>query len=291
VGTFWPGLRTRSRFYDIVKLIEGDHLELGGNAEGHSANAFNRSGARSVRRWKKNTKAIRSTCCAARSGRDVLHLARRRLRPRSSLDAARRLEAYQGGASASLRVRCADGRPVGFEHCNPERTAVCRLDLIAACFGIQGVSEAPARILFDPSRPGGTVRHPCRHPRLRSSSFCRIATRSVWRRRACCGRSRATSLQIEQRSPENRLRWGPPGELQQLELKKKAMESEIAAATEQMGRYRSQQLQVRKNDEYQALGGEITRTQSAIGTLEGQELEVMYAIDEARRKVTAAGES
>jgi hypothetical protein len=80
------------------------------------------------------------------------------------------------------------------------------------------------------------------------------------------------------------------GELQQLELKKKAMESEIAAATEQMGRYRSQQLQVRKNDEYQALGGEITRTQSAIGTLEGQELEVMYAIDEARRKVTAAGE-
>jgi hypothetical protein len=80
------------------------------------------------------------------------------------------------------------------------------------------------------------------------------------------------------------------GELQQLELKKKALENEIAAAAEQMGRYRSQQLQVRKNDEYQALGVEITHTQSAIGTLEEQELEVMYSIDDARRKVAAAGE-
>ena len=80
------------------------------------------------------------------------------------------------------------------------------------------------------------------------------------------------------------------GELQQLELKKKALENEIAAAAEQMGRYRSQQLQVRKNDEYQALGVEITHTQSAIGVMEEQELEVMYAIDEARRKITAAGE-
>ena len=80
------------------------------------------------------------------------------------------------------------------------------------------------------------------------------------------------------------------GELQQLELKKKALENEIAAAAEQMGRYRSQQLQVRKNDEYQALGVEITHTQSAIGALEEQELEVMYSIDDARRKVAAAGE-
>ena len=79
-------------------------------------------------------------------------------------------------------------------------------------------------------------------------------------------------------------------ELQQLELKKKALENEIAAAAEQMGRYRSQQLQVRKNDEYQALGVEITHTQSAISTLEEQELEVMYSIDDARRKVAAAGE-
>ena len=78
--------------------------------------------------------------------------------------------------------------------------------------------------------------------------------------------------------------------LQQLELKKKALENEIGAAAEQMGRYRSQQLQVRKNDEYQALGVEIEHAQSAIGALEEQELEVMYAIDDARRKLAAAGE-
>jgi hypothetical protein len=80
------------------------------------------------------------------------------------------------------------------------------------------------------------------------------------------------------------------GELQQLELKKKAIENEIGAATEQMTRYKSQQLQVRKNDEYQALGGEIERTQAGIGALEEQELLVMFAIDEAKRKFATAGE-
>jgi len=80
------------------------------------------------------------------------------------------------------------------------------------------------------------------------------------------------------------------GEVQQQELKKKALENEIGTANEQVGRYRSQQLQVRKNDEYQALGHEIERTQAAVGTLEERELEVMYAIDEARKKLAAAGE-
>jgi len=80
-------------------------------------------------------------------------------------------------------------------------------------------------------------------------------------------------------------------ELQQLEVKKKAVENEIAAATEQMGRYKSQQLQVRKNDEYKALGVEIDHTQAGIGALEEQELVVMFSIDEAKRKFAAAGEA
>jgi hypothetical protein len=80
------------------------------------------------------------------------------------------------------------------------------------------------------------------------------------------------------------------GELQQLELKKKALESDIRATTEQMGRYKSQQIQVRKNDEFQALGVEIEHAQSAVGALEEQELEVMYAIDEGKKKLAAAGE-
>jgi hypothetical protein len=80
------------------------------------------------------------------------------------------------------------------------------------------------------------------------------------------------------------------GELLQLEVKKKAIENEIGSAAERQARYKSQQLQVRKNDEYQALGIEIDHAQAEIGKLEEEELRVMYAIDEARQKLTAAGE-
>lgn len=77
-------------------------------------------------------------------------------------------------------------------------------------------------------------------------------------------------------------------ELRDLETKKKALELEIGAAEDRLGRYRTQQLSVRKNDEYQALGHEIATTQGQIGELEGRELEIMYAIDEAKKKFAAA---
>lgn len=77
-------------------------------------------------------------------------------------------------------------------------------------------------------------------------------------------------------------------ELRELETKKKALELEIGSAEERLGRYRTQQLSVRKNDEYQALGHEIANTQGQIGELEGRELEIMYAIDEAKKKFAAA---
>ncbi len=49
-------------------------------------------------------------------------------------------------------------------------------------------------------------------------------------------------------------------------------------------KYRTQQLSVKKNDEYQALGHEIEDVQKQIDELEGKELEVMYAIDEAKKR-------
>jgi predicted nucleic acid-binding Zn-ribbon protein len=70
-----------------------------------------------------------------------------------------------------------------------------------------------------------------------------------------------------------------------------AVEQKIAAekaAEDKLAKYKNQQMQVRKNDEFQALGHEITTTQAAIDTLEEQELQVMYAIDEARKKFVAA---
>ena len=79
-------------------------------------------------------------------------------------------------------------------------------------------------------------------------------------------------------------------ELKALEAKKKAIENEVGATEDRLAKYKSQQLQVRKNDEYQALGHEIEVTQAQIGTLEEEDLKAMYAIDEAKRKFTAAGE-
>jgi predicted nucleic acid-binding Zn-ribbon protein len=77
-------------------------------------------------------------------------------------------------------------------------------------------------------------------------------------------------------------------EIRELEAGKKLIENEIGSAQEKLSRYRVQQLSVRKNDEYQALGREIEGLQSAIGDQEGRELEIMYAIDEARRRLAVA---
>lgn len=77
-------------------------------------------------------------------------------------------------------------------------------------------------------------------------------------------------------------------ELKDLEVKKKGLETEIGAAEQKLAQYKTQQLSVRKNDEYQALGHQIENSQREIGDLEGKELEVMYAVDEAKRKFAAA---
>ena len=76
--------------------------------------------------------------------------------------------------------------------------------------------------------------------------------------------------------------------LKDLEIKKKLIETEIGSAEDTLGKYKTQQSQVRKNDEYQALGHEIAGTEAAISNLEGQELEVMFAIDEGKKKFAAA---
>jgi predicted nucleic acid-binding Zn-ribbon protein len=79
-------------------------------------------------------------------------------------------------------------------------------------------------------------------------------------------------------------------ELKEFETKKKLLETEIASAEQKVAKYRGQQLEVRKNDEYRALGAEIDTTQAAIGVLEEDELKVMFAIDEAKKKF-ATGEA
>ena len=77
-------------------------------------------------------------------------------------------------------------------------------------------------------------------------------------------------------------------ELREFESKKKILETEIGSAETQRGKYQLQQLSVKKNDEYQALGHQILEVQRQIGELEGKELEAMYAIDEAKKRFVAA---
>lgn len=77
-------------------------------------------------------------------------------------------------------------------------------------------------------------------------------------------------------------------ELRSLESQKKLLETEIGSAEEKLRKYRTQQLSVKKNDEYQALGHEIETTQGVISGFEGKELEVMYAIDEAKKRFASA---
>lgn len=77
-------------------------------------------------------------------------------------------------------------------------------------------------------------------------------------------------------------------ELRELESKKKLIEVDIGSAETKVGQYRTQQLSIRKNEEYQAMGHQIETTLAQIAEFEGKELEVMYAIDEAKKKFAAA---
>jgi predicted nucleic acid-binding Zn-ribbon protein len=77
-------------------------------------------------------------------------------------------------------------------------------------------------------------------------------------------------------------------ESHELESKKKLLEVEIGSIQDKVGKYKIQQLGVRKNDEYQALGREIETMQGQTSEMEGKELEVMYAIDEAKKRFASA---
>ena len=77
-------------------------------------------------------------------------------------------------------------------------------------------------------------------------------------------------------------------EWQGLESKKKLLEIEIQGAQGKAAKYRTQQLEVRKNDEYKALTHEIETMEAQIGGFEEEELKIMYLIDEAKKRFATA---
>lgn len=70
-----------------------------------------------------------------------------------------------------------------------------------------------------------------------------------------------------------------------IELKRRDVEQRIAKAEDQIVRFRTQQLSVKKNEEYTALEKEIEGALHAVSVLESEALEAMMEIDDAASAV------
>lgn len=63
--------------------------------------------------------------------------------------------------------------------------------------------------------------------------------------------------------------------LKQIEVEKKDLELQAQSKREQISRYKTQQMQTRKNEEYAALGNEIKNAETQVSLLEDREIELM----------------
>jgi len=91
------------------------------------------------------------------------------------------------------------------------------------------------------------------------------------------GRTRAASGRLE----ELRLR------LRQTESERKQLEVEAAAKRAQADKYRGQQLQTKKNEEYQALAHEIEGCEKAVREIEDRELDLMEQAEKLAAEIKA----
>ncbi|PWU05985.1 MAG: hypothetical protein C5B47_08230 [Verrucomicrobia bacterium] len=76
--------------------------------------------------------------------------------------------------------------------------------------------------------------------------------------------------------------------LREIELEKKRLELDAEAKRESIARYKQQQLQTRKNEEYSALNHEISIAEEKIRSIEDRELELMETIEKLRPLVEQA---
>ncbi len=79
-------------------------------------------------------------------------------------------------------------------------------------------------------------------------------------------------------------------EVQQLEMARKKLELDVQAKQDSISRFKTQQTQTRKNEEYQALTHEIERFTKDIALIEDQELEIMEGYEVAKAKLARAEE-
>lgn len=74
----------------------------------------------------------------------------------------------------------------------------------------------------------------------------------------------------------------------ELEVARKELEGGVESKLTQIGRYKTQQMETRKNEEYQALAHEIETAQKAISALEDRELEIMEELETLRPAIASA---
>jgi hypothetical protein len=74
----------------------------------------------------------------------------------------------------------------------------------------------------------------------------------------------------------------------EIEVQRKKLELDASARREQIAKYKTQQFQTRKNDEFQALGNEIGRLDREITQIEDQEIDLMEQAETAAREIQSA---
>ena len=72
--------------------------------------------------------------------------------------------------------------------------------------------------------------------------------------------------------------------MEELESQNNTMEKDILSMNDLIAKQRNRQLEVKKNEEYQALENEITNLQSKIEERENEQIETLLKIDEAGKQ-------
>lgn len=72
------------------------------------------------------------------------------------------------------------------------------------------------------------------------------------------------------------------------EMQRKKLELDVKARQDSIGRYKTQQFQTRKNEEFQALGHEIERLEREVTQIEDKELELMEESERAQAQIQKA---
>jgi len=76
-----------------------------------------------------------------------------------------------------------------------------------------------------------------------------------------------------------------------IEVEKKSLQIDAASKRDQINRYKTQQLQTRKNEEYTALSHEISTVEKLISGIEDKELALMEEADSLAPEITAANKT